>query len=227
MKRLGMLSCVLATVALGCRDDPPAASAQAPQPRIAASPTDAFFAIREAYEAGQLGRVEPYLLPEHRVVLIDTLMAMRALRAANDRMYAAVERQFGRWTADVLDRSRLLDYFGLFAPEVSFICEEGPDPLDGNRVSVCIQVGDNLPLERIDFVCQAGRWYYDPGTPIPELSAVKMPEVLNGLARGLDLVADRLERNELTREQLLSEFRTRLDPLIRKLPPVAEELQRP
>jgi hypothetical protein len=217
-----MLLCVLATAAPGCRKDPHAASAQAPQPRLATSPTDAFFAIRKAYEAGQLGRVEPYILPEQRVPLIDTLMAVKAMQAANQRMHAAVERQFGRWTADVLDRSPLLDFLGLFAPKVSFICEEGPDPLDGNRVSVCIQVADRLPLERINFVCQAGRWYYDPGTPVPE-----MPAALNGLARGLNLMADRLERNELTRDQLISEFHTRLDPVLRDVPAVADRLKRP
>lgn len=218
MNRMLPLLCLLPTVLFACRDRPSASTPAHPsQPRIAATPQQAFQAIRQAYEGGQLARLRPYVLPERWALLIDTLMAVNALQTANNRLHELIERYYGPRTAELLDLGGLLDYLGLFAPKVTYIRQEQPDPVEVNEATVRIQVGKHVPLERIRFVQRSGRWYYDPGRPIPE-----MPVVLNALARGLNLVADRLEAGPLTRDQLLSEFRTRLGPPLRRVPQVID-----
>jgi len=157
--------------------------------------------LRSFHQKQKYRLMESLVAPEQRVVLIDTLLAMDRLFAVNDRSQRRITLLHGERVAGEFDLGGLADDIGLFSRHVELRGER----VDGDRAIVLAQVSNRLPLEEFRFVRIENRWLYAPEAPLPSL-----PNLLNDLASGLEMLTFQLERNEYTVEQIRSDFHHRV-----------------
>ena len=166
--------------------------------------------------AGQIGYIEPYLLPEQRAAVVELMHAVDRLERANEALQAAVRRRLGRASAMMFDRSGVANIVGVFSKSVKVIDER----VVGEEALVTIQVAGRVPLEEVHLVRRAGLWLVRTDTPIPGVAAE-----LDRLADRMIDEAARVEDGRLTAPRLERELKAHAEFVARRLAALREPVQ--
>jgi hypothetical protein len=159
--------------------------------------------------------MEGLVVEDRRDELIDALMGVDQLLAANRRLKELVNERIGADAAPWWDLSLLENGLGPFSRDVDVVTVE----MDKSDATLTIQVAKRVPLLEVAFVRDPpGRWRYVPDPPIPG-----MAEQLRELARNLDSLADQLTDSPMTPEQFERRFRQQVLPLLQSLGRMADE----
>ena len=149
--------------------------------------------------------------------MIDFLLAMDELLAANDAIQNALREKTPHSAAVRWDLGYLRNSQGLFSEDVQVVSErtEGPQAFVTVRVADA-PVLETVPLRRIE-----GRWVYCPETEIGNV-----PQTLRVLATSLKRMARSLRRETMTEEQIQNEFRLCISPRLKDVQLAAAESDR-
>ncbi|HSW44086.1 MAG TPA: hypothetical protein VLM89_00775 [Phycisphaerae bacterium] len=204
---------LLAAVA-GCRDgetvfQPVADSCLKPPVTV----RQTYDCLRAWHGRGAYGAMRPYIDPSAVDSLIDLLVAVDELMAANASALSTVARACPGMDDSRLDLSYLERYMDLFSRDVEFIREQQK----GDQATMTIQVADRLPLIELRFRRAAVarndfRWVYTPGRAVPELT-----NLLRDITGGLNQFALVLSHAEgMTPESVQREFDLRVMTRLRR-----------
>jgi len=172
------------------------------------------WAMRAWYQCGAYARLRPYIDPAENDHVIDMLLALDELMAANAGALAAIRAACPQADVSPFDLGYLRDWMDLFSRELAIVGEERT----GDRAVVTAQVGNRVPLIRLHFAQRAGRWVYLPGPVPPEAVAA-----VRRLARSLDLfrlVVD--SQRHVTVKWLEHEYHLRIRPKLEQLIRIAD-----
>lgn len=222
--QLAAVLVAIGTFAAGCREDgaPLLAKFDAPTgpPK---SLRETFDFLRDAHARKSYLAMRPYIEPGERGNVIDLLMAVDELLAANAGALRAVARVSPEMPASRLDAAPyILDTLGMFSREVEII-EQHEDPQAGTGEILLLIAGEPPPLS-IEFKLLDGRWVYAPGAGGGEIIAAlrNRTKALARIEQAL-AVADRL-----TPAQVAEEYELRLRRRIRPaVEPVATQPVQP
>jgi hypothetical protein len=205
----------LAAVGLaGCRDAGTSAESVA-KPCVDSPVTvhQTFDCLRAWHAAGAYQAMRPYLDPSACEEVLDLLVALDGLLAANAGAQDAVRRACPQADAARLDLSYLEQYMGLFSRGTTFLREIQKD----DRTTVITQIGDRLPLEELQFRRehvrgQPGRWVYVPGRSVPGLV-----QLLREMTRALDQITLVMsDARDVAPEKVMDEYRIRVVAKLRR-----------
>jgi hypothetical protein len=199
----------LATVGLAsCRD---AGTSTEPVSKPCIDPPvtvrQTFDCLRAWHAAGAYQAMRPHLDPSAGEEVLDLLVALDELLAANAGAQNAVRHACPQADAARLDLSYLEQYMGLFSRDTTFLREIQKD----DRTTVIAQIGDRLPLEELQFRRvhvrgQPGRWVYIPGRSVPGLV-----QLLRDMTRALDQITLVMsDAKEATPESVMQEYQIRV-----------------
>jgi hypothetical protein len=159
--------------------------------------------------------MEGLVVEDRRDELIDALLGVDQLLAANRRLKELVQERIGAEAAPWWDLSSVENGLGPFSRDVEVVIVQ----VDESHASLTIQVAKRVPLMEVEFVRQPpGPWRYVPDPPIPG-----MAEQLRELARNLDSLAEQLTDSAMTPEQFERGFRRQVLPLLQSLGRMADE----
>ncbi|HUW81395.1 MAG TPA: hypothetical protein VMZ31_01210 [Phycisphaerae bacterium] len=204
---------LLIVMALGC--EPKSQDRRPQQPAAPPDPVAVLRDLRRCHHARQYRQMERLVVEGRRNELIDALMGVDQLLAANRRLKELVAERIGPEAAPWWDLSLIENGLGPFSRDVDVVAVQ----VDGPHASVTIQVAQRVPLLEMEFVREPpGPWRYVPDPPIPG-----MAEQLRELARNLDSLADQLKDSTTTPEQFERSFRRQVLPLLRSLGQMDDE----
>ena len=198
----------------GCRDaetsdvSPYAACVDPP-----ATVRQTFNCLRAWHDAGAYGALRPYLDPDAGEEVVDLLVALDALMAANAGAQNAVRHASPDADAARLDLAYLEQYMGLFSRRTTFLRVIQKE----EHTLVIAQVGDRLPLEEMRFRRhhvrgQPGRWVYVPGTTPPGLV-----QLIREITRALDQITLVFaDARDVSPESVLREYQIRVAGKLRR-----------
>ncbi len=182
------------------------------------SPVETVRRVHRHRIAGQIGSIEPYLLPDQRPAVVELIQSVDRLEWANDALQAAVTERFGRASALAFDRSEVANIVGVFSHDVEIVDER----LEGDQAVVTIQVADRVPLEEVKLVRRGDRWLIQTDTPIPG-----MAKELRRLADVFVDAARRVKRDGQTVAELREELKAQQAPIIRRLAALTQRQRSP
>lgn len=165
---------------------------------------------RRAYLA-----MRPYIDPEHRDDVIDLLVAMDELLAANAAAQAAIRQACPEIDPRPFDMSAMVNQLELFSRDLQIVSLEE----DGDRAWVVLLIADQVPYERAQFERRDGRWVYLPGPGARDLTSMT-----RAIAEALGRVAFVVSQGPHTPEQIQAEYRLRVG---RRLQDVLASATRP
>jgi len=204
---------LLAVLALGCEHKSQDRTSQ--QPAAPPDPVAVLHDLRRCHQARQYREMEGLVVEDRCDELIDALMGVDQLLAANRRLKELVEERIGAEAAPWWDLSLIENGLGPFSRDVDVVTVE----VDESHASLAIQVTKRVPLLEVAFVRDPpGPWRYLPDPPIPG-----MAEQLRELARNLDSLAEQLTDSAMTPEQFDRGFRRQVLPLLQSLGRMADE----
>lgn len=204
---------VLGAGGLGCRDLPRAAPAAPaglaiPVLRPPQTPAGVAALIHDLRVARRYGDLENWIAHDRRGQSTRLLQMVDELLAANERVLSAADRRFGAGVASGLDLGLIRNNLGLFSETITIVREEPK----GETAEVIVQEADNLPLARERFELRGNLWYYAPD----DLSAAFLDD-LRRLAESLGSISGRLERGEMTLQQLHESYSLQIIPIIDRI----------
>lgn len=131
---------------------------------------------RRAYLA-----MEPYIDARHKRAVIDLLVAMDELLAANRAALAAAEEHCPEFDTRRLDMTFLANRLSLFSEQIELKSTQ----IEGDQAIARVQIGGRLPLKDLRFERRAGRWVYLPGEQGGDLASIvrEMADAMNRLTR--------------------------------------------
>ncbi len=151
----------------------------------------------------------PYVAPESREGLLDLLLAIDVLLAANQGTQQAILTACPAVDPRLFDLAALQEWIELFSRDLRVIREEEHD----GQGTITAQTGAQATRVQLRFRREAGRWVYVPG-PL----ARDLPARVRDLARGLDRLTLVLSRaGQVTPQQLAREFEIRVQSELRRL----------
>jgi hypothetical protein len=164
--------------------------------------------LREWYASRSYLAMWSYVDPARRDELMDLLMAMDELLSANAATLRSIQASCPGIDARAFDLSSVADHLGLFSRRIEVIEEQA-----GAQVGVLtVQVAGRLPLVPLEFRKEDGRWVYDPGTTLPE-----MTNIIRQMADAMNRVAFVVSMGPRTREEIGEEFRCRISPKLEQI----------
>ena len=158
--------------------------------------------------AGDLSRLEPFLLPEHREQVIKLLAAVDEILATNRALQLAVSRKMGPSAASLFERQEMANILGVFSQELTVLEER---QTEGTAV-VMIQVTEQPAPEEVSLVLHESRWVIKTDPPI-----VGMAEEFQNLAEVNRGLAREVEEEGMTLDTLKEQLRQRRIPILRRL----------
>jgi len=202
-------ACILAWLSLsGCERG--ATSSEPPVSSCVDEPTslhETFDCLREWYARGSYTAMRPYIDPTCRDDVIDLLIAVDELLAANAGALGAIREACPRIDLTLFDMSALQnEYLDLFSRDVRVIRLAESD----GRGTVTVQIGPRLPLAHLRFQQRQGRWIYVPGETAPELVGR-----LRGIARAWDRLTLVVSARPHSAEEIMHEYRLRIQPKLK------------
>ena len=166
--------------------------------------------------------MRPYLEPASAEGVIDLLVAMDEVMAANAGLQAAIRRACPGAQAGRYDLSYLEQYMTFFSKDVEYVRERDK----GDQAEVIVQVGGRMPLEELRFRRYqedrgASWWVYVPGSDVTEIIPL-----IRDLASALKQITIVLSSStQVTPEQVKDEFNIRIRQRILKK--VAAMMEKP
>lgn len=211
-----------ASCSAGCRQPtmpPDASAASCVNPPVTLRQT--FECLRAWRSQGSYEAVRSYVEPAAGEDLIDLLIVVDELMAANAGAQQAIRRACPQLDSRQCDLSYLEQYMGMFSKDVTYI----RDVQKGDEGIVTVQVADRIPLVELRFRRQherrgqPERWRYVPGETMPELVPL-----LRDVARALDRVTLVLSASKgMGPEEVRHEFEVRLRPRLRQIAAAATQ----
>lgn len=188
----------------------PAAGAHAGSDVVdeALSPSATVRLVSQHRRDGRLSAIGPFLLPDQRPHIIELIQSVDRLRWANQVLTESVAKNLGESTAKAFDRSELANIIGVFSWDVAVIDET----IEGDRATVSFQIGDRLPLDRVQLVRRAKKWVIQTDPPIPGIAT----ELLK-LAEATIAVARQVDRGGMTVARITRELEASQAPVMRRL----------
>lgn len=172
------------------------------------SPAATVRLVNQHRRDGRLAALGPLLLPQQRPHIIELIQSVDRLRWANQVLTESVAKRVGESTAKAFDRAELANIIGVFSWDVAVIDET----IEGDRATVSFQIGDRLPLERVQLLRQQGGWVIQTDPPIPQIAGelLKLAEVMSTVARQVD-------KGGMTVAQIRRELEALQAPVMRRL----------
>ncbi len=211
---MGIVGLAVMAVTIGCRHGPGEADGSTGTPPDSAQAT--FEAMRDWYAQGAYARLRPHIDPAQRDNLIDLLVALDELLAANEAVLAAIRAACPTADTAQFDLSYLRDWMELFSREARIVHKQEQD----GRAVLTVQVGMRMPFERLEFEFRDGRWVYLPGR-IPRETASAVRRLIVTLDRFRVTVAS---ERPVTEDTLLQEYRIRVRPRLAQIVRTAREV---
>jgi hypothetical protein len=208
-----IIGVVLIATATGCRHGSGEADASSEPPPATVQAT--FESMRDWYAQGAYARLRPHIDPAQRDNLIDLLLALDELMAANEAVLEAIRAACPGADPAQFDLSYLRDWMELFSQEVRIVHKQEQDV----RAVLTVQVGTRLPLERLEFEIRSGRWIYLPGL-VPREAASAVRRLTVTLDRFRVTVAS---QRPVTEDGLLQEYWLRVRPRLAQITRTARE----
>ncbi|MFQ6047880.1 MAG: hypothetical protein ACE5K7_00765, partial [Phycisphaerae bacterium] len=128
----------------GCDRRQPPVSPAAIGP-VLNTPVETLRALRRWQANKQYRLMEPYIVPESRAELIDTLMAVDRVLAANARLHQLARQRFGPGVMLWPELSSLRQSLGPFSRRIKVIDSRQ----DRRQAIVMLQVGNRVPLLQV------------------------------------------------------------------------------
>jgi hypothetical protein len=178
------------------------------------APADVVRRVHALRREGQLSRLEPWIVPEHRAAVLELLQAVDQVLAGNTSLIHAVGQRLGPAQAQMLDHSWFANATGVFSHDLEVLEEH----IDGNQAVVMIQVAKQLPLDHVDLDLVEGRWLIRTDDPVPGLA-----EQYRKLAKAYRDVTRVVREQEMTLEEIQQELAARQAPIQRRLQRLLED----
>jgi hypothetical protein len=173
---------LLPTLGLSCRDDTRAVMAPFDAPAgPPKSLPETVAHLRASYSRKAYLALRPYVDPEGRDQLIDLLLAVDSLQAANGAALGAVQRVCPDAPREQLDISPIADTLELFSRHVQVVSAQ--EDRAAGRGTVLLRTSDRPPPVPVNFRLRDGHWVYIPGQHLEELTLA-----FRDLAKSLDQV---------------------------------------
>ena len=209
-----LLTMIVATGSTGCREP---RGDQAPSGDICINPPkeirQTYDCLRAWHSRGAYTAMRPYLDPNTGEDLIDLLVAMDELLAANAGTQAAIRQACPELDPRRYDLAYIEQYMGFLSKDVEYVRERDK----GDQAVVVVQVGGRMPLEELQFrryreTRGPSRWIYLPGSDVPQLVPL-IREVAGALSQ-ITLVLSTSKK--ATPEEVRNEFEIRIQRRIMK-----------
>jgi hypothetical protein len=159
--------------------------------------------LRDSYAMRSYGSMRQHIVPEIQDRLIDLLIAVDELAAAESAVRRVVGDEALSPYEEYLGHAQVAQLTACFADRVEVL--DSSQDRDRGVVRIA-QAGQSSGL-RCDFVRRRGRWLY-----VTEAPSREMISSIRELAFSLDRVAFVSIRKQLDADQLESEFRSRVIP---------------
>lgn len=208
--RVLILTICLALPLASCdrfRSSPPTASTACAQAGTSLVAT--FGCLREHHADGGYAALTPYVAPESRKRLLDLLLAVDTLLAANSGTQKAIRTACPEVDPHCFDLTALRDSLDLFARDLQVIRHEE----NGNDGTITARIGTEGKVIHLRFRREAGKWVYVPGYLAPDLAS-RVRDVARGLDR-MTLVLSNMK--QVTPPGLAREYEIRVQPKLRRL----------
>ncbi len=165
----------------------------------AAQPADSPRAVMEALIAlrarREYARMERWILTGQAAPVINFLLALDELMAANERLQLYIRREIGPALAQHVDQSALARHVEIFSPHVRLLDETRT----GDAATVSFTVDGRLPAREARAVrLPNGEWRYDPGTGY----SAALPAAFRRMAVGMDQAIADFRTGRLTAEEV-------------------------
>lgn len=206
----GFLLLTLLVVSPGCdRNSRPATAAFDTPSGPPLSLLETVTALREAHARGAYLSMRPRIEPQRREAVIDLLMAMDRLLAANAAARHAVQRAVPDFPIQRVDLGPILaDNLELFSKNLEVVRSEE----NGDEGTVTVQIAGAMPLVHLHFQRSGRHWLYlpgeDPGKLIP---------LLTQLTTGLERISVSVAGSPQTPESIMREYQLRIAPKLRSV----------
>ena len=202
------ITALLTLVIAGCdHTDSTSRGTATTQPAL--TPSQAVRHMHDLRFARRYGDLLCHIDPAQASPVVDFLLAMDALLAANDEVQAALQRYAPGVPAADFDLSALQHNQGLFSPTINVVTEY----VEHAVASVTIQIAGRVPLETVPMRrIDEDRWVY-----WPESQVGMVPGHLHTVARAMRKVARAIEHGATSEEQVREQFRLRVSPVLRTL----------
>jgi len=185
-------------------------SSAAPLSADCSAPTtvrETFDCLRQWYVRGSYLAMRPYIDPVFRDDVIDLLIAVDELLAANIGAREAIQKSCPQIDPAMFDMSSLQnEYLDLFSRDVQVVRMEESD----GRGTVIVQIGNRMPLTHLIFQQQQERWVYVPGEMTTELAGR-----LREIAYAWNQLALVVSAKPHLADEVMHEFRLRVQPKLR------------
>lgn len=168
--------------------------------------------IRSLRHDGRYRELRNYIVPEHAAIVIDFLMAMDDVIAANESVQLAIRKNAPASQAKNWDLGAMRYLQGVFSDDVKVIDEKVEDP----RAIVTIEVGGQLPLEHAEFRKIGERWLF-----CPDSDFAGFPESLRKLAISLRRVARAIDAGSRDDDAIQTEYHLRVSPQVQRVQALA------
>lgn len=169
---------------------------------------DTFHQLRACMAERSYRAMEPYIEETGRKQVIEMLIAVDELLAANEAALQAARQACPGIDVRPFDMSVLADNLDLFSRRVTCIaCEES-----GNHGVVTASISDRLPLDRIEFIHEHGYWMYEPGPSWPAVTPA-----IREIAAALERIVFVISQKPHTPEEIRDEYRLRVSPKVRRI----------
>lgn len=209
---------VLALVMPACRESSPASKAHAPPTtRVAGEPGEAdptlpipeqlIVRLREYHRLRQYHRIRDLVVAHQRDDIIRLLSAVDRILVTNARAMQLIREAHSAEVADRWDIAGVADSLGIFSQHLRIV----DTTLDEDHAVVHYQIGRILPLRKAMFVRQNRQWLYQPDL------VSGLTDRIDELAEALNIVVASLEEKPRTVEEIGSEYRNRVLPVIERM----------
>jgi hypothetical protein len=161
-----LVPCCLCVVVLigGCRRSTPQAEPE--------GPAKLFSQLRLVHETCRYTELESLVQPSRLATLVRTLMAVDRLLTASQQLQETAEQHVGPTAAEVCNLGVLADYLGPFSRNATIVSTR----IEGDKAWVSYQVGERVPIERVQMRLEGARWRY-----MPDEADEGLPDLLRDL----------------------------------------------
>jgi hypothetical protein len=195
------------TMFIACDNDGEAGSATIFNTEFA-SPRPTFFQLRKLHENKAYLAMDKYIEHASADAVVDLLMAVDQLLVANDAAIDTLRKACPKANLSRFDLSELANRLGLFSTNIQIINTQ----TDDQKALLVVQVADRLPLEQLEFARSKGRWIYQPGQQLPELTPI-----IIRMAKGLDRLTEEMTGRSLNRDQVADLYRLHIGSELKEI----------
>ena len=203
----------LAPLVCGCgHNTPKLAKAEATAGAKKYSLHDTYDHLRDCCTRRAYWAMRPYIDPAHCEDVLDLLIAVDELLAANAGTQRAIRTACPTFPAERLDLSTLADNLDLFSRTVRFVSQQE----SGSTGMVRVRIGDRSELSDLPFENRHGYWVYMPGG-----SPADLLQVIRDMRVALDRITLTLGDQPKSPEQIGNEYRLRIGPKLKRISQLA------